>query len=347
MGFCVNFFCGFLGAFCKFERRTESPQRNPLQNSRQNPCKIHACSEKRHRKMHSAGRGARELLRANRCAGEKPHFHNVSVIRANRLKTAIRNLLVPRNAIRKQGGAVTVRKPSLSFWSACPAAARVQTTQKRHRKRKKHRKGDQGSLLIHDPRESANRFAWIGPSKLLQSHQQSLKTGWHGSASMRLADVIGGQNLHAPSHGIRNRERILSRKLPLSFLSLLFLNSLFFSLARNSLFFLSVFLFFSRDSRGSVGIKIPCFFAGFPCLFLKEQGKEGQGPFARNYFCSKDVIRGERTWAIAIRPFHANESSELKLAYFSREKRPEFRRKRDLYEPLQTAMAQVLPFLTL
>ena len=31
--------------------------------------------------------------------------------------------------------------------------------------------------------------------------------------------------------------------------------------------------------------------------------------------------------------------------YFSREKRPKFRRKRDLYEPLLTAMAQVLPFL--
>ena len=34
-----------------------------------------------------------------------------------------------------------------------------------------------------------------------------------------------------------------------------------------------------------------------------------------------------------------------RLPDFSREKRPELRRKRDSYEPLLTAMAQVLPFL--
>ena len=56
-------------------------------------------------------------------------------------------------------------------------------------------------------------------------------------------------------------------------------------------------------------------------------------------------IRGERTWAIAIRPFYANQSSELNFPIFLWGKRPEFRRKRDLYEPLLTAMAQVLPSL--
>ena len=35
--------------------------------------------------------------------------------------------------------------------------------------------------------------------------------------------------------------------------------------------------FFSRDFMGSVGIKNPCFFGGFPWLFSKKQGKEGQG----------------------------------------------------------------------
>ena len=45
------------------------------------------------------------------------------------------------------------------------------------------------------------------------------------------------------------------------------------------------------------------------------------------------------------RPFYANQSSELNFPYFSSEKQPEFRRKRDLYEPLLTAMAQVLPSL--
>ena len=58
-------------------------------------------------------------------------------------------------------------------------------------------------------------------------------------------------------------------------------------------------------------------------------------------------IRDERTWAIAIRPFYANQKFRTEFPYFSRQKRPEFRRKRDLYEPLLTAMAQVLPFLIL
>ena len=62
--------------------------------------------------------------------------------------------------------------------------------------------------------------------------------------------------------------------------SFFFWNSLFFSPFSfwDFLVFLTVFPFFSRDSRGSAGIKNPCFFGGFPCLFPKNKGKEGQGP---------------------------------------------------------------------
>ena len=57
---------------------------------------------------------------------------------------------------------------------------------------------------------------------------------------------------------------------PLSFLSLFFfLNSLFF------LFFFCVFAFFSRDFRGSVGIKHTFFFVVFLSFFPKN--REGQG----------------------------------------------------------------------
>ena len=64
----------------------------------------------------------------------------------------------------------------------------------------------------------------------------------------------------------------------LSFLSLFFLDFLvFLSLARISLFFFAVFLFFSRDFRGSVAIENPCFLVVFLALFQKKQGKEGQG----------------------------------------------------------------------
>ena len=58
---------------------------------------------------------------------------------------------------------------------------------------------------------------------------------------------------------------------------LVFLEFLDFLPCEEFLVFLSVFPFFSRDFRGSVGIKNPCFFGGFPCLFPKKQGKEGQG----------------------------------------------------------------------
>ena len=51
--------------------------------------------------------------------------------------------------------------------------------------------------------------------------------------------------------------------------------------------FLSVFPFFSKDFRGSAGIRNPCFSGSFPCLFPKKQGKEGQGSSGTN-FCTGD-----------------------------------------------------------
>ena len=58
---------------------------------------------------------------------------------------------------------------------------------------------------------------------------------------------------------------------------LVFLEFLVFCPYKEFLVFLSVFPFFSRDFRGSVGIRNPCSFGGFPCHFPKKQGKEGQG----------------------------------------------------------------------
>ena len=54
-------------------------------------------------------------------------------------------------------------------------------------------------------------------------------------------------------------------------------------------FFLSVFPFFSRDFRGSVGIKNPCFFGGFPCLFPKKTRKGRTG-----YIMNSKLGRCER-----------------------------------------------------
>ena len=54
---------------------------------------------------------------------------------------------------------------------------------------------------------------------------------------------------------------------------LVFLDFLVFSPCEDFLVFLSVFPFFSRDFRRSVGIKNPCFFGGFPCPFSKKTRK--------------------------------------------------------------------------
>ena len=69
--------------------------------------------------------------------------------------------------------------------------------------------------------------------------------------------------------------------------------------------------------------------------------------FWRSFPCKlfREPVRGEKTWAIATLGRSTQPRFRTELPYFSREKRPEFRRKRDLCEPLLTAMAQVLPFL--
>ena len=76
-------------------------------------------------------------IRANRFADNKTQtpyiIHNVQAFRANRLKPAIRSFSVPQRAIRKKG--VQAQEPSSD------------------------------SRESSDPRESANRFARIGPTK--------------------------------------------------------------------------------------------------------------------------------------------------------------------------------------
>ena len=49
---------------------------------------------------------------------------------------------------------------------------------------------------------------------------------------------------------------------------------------------------------------------------------------------------------LEVSKFYTNQSSELNFPSFLGKRRPEFRRKRDVYEPLLTAMAQALPSLS-
>ena len=54
--------------------------------------------------IRTANRGhSRESIRTNRFAEKKNYFHNVPAIRANRLKTAIRNLSPPKRDSQKKG----------------------------------------------------------------------------------------------------------------------------------------------------------------------------------------------------------------------------------------------------
>ena len=57
------------------------------------------------------------------------------------------------------------------------------------------------------------------------------------------------------------------------------------------------------------------------------------------------MFKGIRIGAIAIERILREPKFRTEFPYFSREQQPEFRRKRDLYEPLLTAMAQAIPSL--
>ena len=61
--------------------------------------------------------------------------------------------------------------------------------------------------------------------------------------------------------------------------------------------------------------------------------------------CFQELIRGERTWAIAIRPFYANQSSELNFPTFRGKNGPNSEEGGIYTNPILAAMAQVLPFL--
>ena len=84
--------------------------------------------------------------------------------------------------------------------------------------------------------------------------------------------------LRAPGSGVQKVPRECPESvldtLPCPSFPCFFWNSLFFFPSKDFLVFLNVFPFFSRDFRGSVGIKNPCFFGGFPCLFQKNKERK-------------------------------------------------------------------------
>ena len=76
----------------------------------------------------------------------------------------------------------------------------------------------------------------------------------------------------APSRATQNR----TTPSP-DLLFIVCLDFLAFFFSGNSLSFLSVFPFFSKDFRGSARVKILAFLVVFPPFFPKRQGKEDQG----------------------------------------------------------------------
>ena len=94
----------------------------------------------------------------------------------------------------------------------------------------------------------------------------------HASSASNLRTLIfcldeRRENLAKPQMGCSKTG--LKRHFPvLPFL--VFLEFLVFFPCEDFLVFLSVFPFFSRDFRGSAGIRNPCCFGGFPCRFPKK-----------------------------------------------------------------------------
>ena len=98
---------------------------------------------------------------------------------------------------------------------------------------------------------------------------------------------IGVKNILVRESEIGEECRRFRAWISLIFLSVLFSNSLFFSIARHSLFF---WVFFpSRILGPRLGRKILVFFGGFPCFLPEKQGKEDQG-LGMNYW------EGMKTW---------------------------------------------------
>ena len=95
-----------------------------------------------------------ELIRANGFA-EKPIFYDVRAIRANRLKPAIRRLLVPRSAIPKKGGSFRERANRPSKSVQC------------------------GASTMRELRGALNGQGWAGPP-----------LGAHASAQHRLMGLL-------------------------------------------------------------------------------------------------------------------------------------------------------------
>ena len=116
-------------------------------------------------------------------------------------------------------------------------------------------------------------YRYYTPSSFLKNGlSQSQKIGLTRGVSQKKAAseahrAIGG----VARNSIANRD-IVGHYPVLPFLG--FLEFLVFFLCEEFLVFLSVFPFFSRDFRGSVGTKNPCFFGGFPALFPKNKERK-------------------------------------------------------------------------
>ena len=72
--------------------------------------------------------------------------------------------------------------------------------------------------------------------------------------------------------------------------------------------YLSVFPFFSRDFRGSVGIENPCFWGGFPCLFPKKnkERKDRVENKGESDLFKSPLIQGQESAQGILRPRNPN-----------------------------------------
>ena len=135
------------------------------------------------------------------------------------------------------------------------------------------------TLFFWGGAECTTSSRYTSRSQAASSARQYMAQG--SQAGQKHAHVSKSAKAYAAGHLHRSKPRtesepVVIRQFPvLPFLVFLLEFLVFFPPARNSFFFSSVFPFFSRDFRGSAGIKNPCSLRWFSVPFSnKKQGKE-------------------------------------------------------------------------
>ena len=140
-----------------------------------------------------------------------------------------------------------------------------------------------GAIPPHNKRVAngtAGHRSWTFGTPKPDRLQSSEKSGFGQSlAAFGISAILAQYHMKTRQNGC---DTLFEKTKYPNLLFLAFLDFLAFFFCKEFLAFLIVFPLFPKNFRGSEERKNPCFFGGFPCLFLKKQGKEDQGDWCPN-----------------------------------------------------------------